>query len=55
MLLGQVYASFKYRRDLAAAAKLHGVLARSRQLKYHEADELVVSRCCILTKFCVFS
>ena len=38
----QVYASYKYRRDLAEAARMGGVLGRSRPLKIEEAEALVV-------------
>lgn len=37
----QVYASYKYRRDLAKAAQVPGILSRSRQLSSAEAHELV--------------
>lgn len=38
----QVYASYKYRRDLAEAAKVTGIMGRSRQLKRSEAEHLLV-------------
>ncbi len=38
----QVYASYKYRRDLAEAAKVAGIMGRSRQLRRSEAEHLVV-------------
>ncbi|KAK9915278.1 hypothetical protein WJX75_007018 [Coccomyxa subellipsoidea] len=37
----QVYASYKYRRDLAEAAKVTGIMGRSRQLKRSEAEHLL--------------
>ena len=33
----QVYASYKYRRDLADAARIPGFLSRSRPLRREEA------------------
>lgn len=38
----QVYAAYKYRRDLAEAAKVAGMMGRSRQLKRDEAEHLLV-------------
>ncbi|BDA43750.1 probable chaperone protein DnaJ at C-terminar half [Coccomyxa sp. Obi] len=37
----QVYASYKYRRDLADAAKVAGIMGRSRQLRRSEAEHLL--------------
>ena len=37
----QVYASYKYRRDLVEAVKLPGMLGRSRPLTSSEADAQV--------------
>ncbi len=42
-LLLQVYASYRYRRDLADAAKISGVFGRSRILKREEAIKQKVS------------
>jgi hypothetical protein len=39
----QVYASYRYRRDLADAAKIAGVFGRSRALKREEAERQLVS------------
>ena len=39
----QVYASYRYRRDLADAAKISGVFGRSRILKREEASRQEVS------------
>ena len=39
----QVYASYRYRRDLADAAKIAGVFGRSRALKKEEAERQLVS------------
>ena len=39
----QVYASYRYRRDLADAAKISGVFGRSRILKREEAIRQEVS------------
>lgn len=39
----QVYASYRYRRDLADAAKISGVFGRSRILKRDEAIQQEVS------------
>ena len=39
----QVYASYRYRRDLADAAKIAGVFGRSRALKREEAERKLVS------------
>ena len=39
----QVYASYRYRRDLADAAKISGVFGRSRILKREEAIKQKVS------------
>ena len=50
----QVYASYRYRRDLADAAKIAGVFGRSRALKREEAERQLVSAliskplCCAL-------
>jgi hypothetical protein len=41
-LIKQVYASYKYRRDLAQAAKISGLLGRSRPLKREEAEAAMV-------------
>ena len=42
-VLPQVYASYRYRRDLADAAKIAGVFGRSRALKREEAEQREVS------------
>ena len=38
-----MYASYRYRRDLADAAKIAGVFGRSRALKREEAEQREVS------------
>lgn len=38
----QVYASYKFRRDLAEAAKVAGIMGRSRQLRRSEAEHMMV-------------
>eukprot|EP00884_Botryococcus_braunii_P003386 jgi/Botrbrau1/13048/Bobra.0187s0010.1 len=41
MLSMQVYASYKYRRDLVKAAQVPGILSRSRQITAEEAHALM--------------
>ncbi len=41
----QVYASYKYRRDLVEAAKVPGLLGRSRMLHTFEAHAQVRASC----------